>query len=82
MEEHTMALETVCHHFKAEYGSAYVQSLRKRLNRAYKKTAAARKEAQRERAIARSLRATHALVIARIREAVAHLEVLVESLAV
>ena len=77
MEEHTMPLEAVCRHFKHEYGSAYVQNLRTRLNRAYKKTAAARKEAQRERALAELLRATHQLMIARIREAVMRIETLV-----
>ena len=73
MEEHTMALEVVCRHFKVEYGSAYVQNLRSRLNRAYKKTAAARKEAQKERAMAEQLRATHQLMIARIRERLVNL---------
>ena len=75
-----MALEAVCRHFKVEYGLAYVQNLRTRLNRAYKKTAAARKEAQRERTLAEQQRASHQLMIARIREAVMRLETLVLSL--
>ena len=77
-----MALESLCRAFKVEYGSAYVQNLRNRLNRAHKKTTAARKEAQRERALAEQLSVTHQMMTARIREAVVRIENLVALLAV
>ena len=73
MELHTQALEVVCRHYKAEYESIHIKSLRMRLNRAYKRTAAAKKEALRAKALAKHLHNSHQEIMRRIRDILADL---------
>ena len=68
MEPHTQALEIVCRHYKAEYESIHTKSLRIRLNRAYKKTSAAKKEAHRARVLAKHLYDSHQDIMVSIRD--------------
>ena len=73
MEPHTEALEIVCRHFKTEHESIHIKSLRIRLNRAYKKTSAAKKEAHRARVLAQHMYDSHQDIMNSIRVILAEL---------
>ena len=44
MEDNTAPLEIVCRHFRNEYGNETIKNLRRRLQKAYRRTAGLKKD--------------------------------------